>query len=48
VAKKGEVSIYEVQKANKPPIEDVCNALLSNSELKRAWSGCLPYPMNYE
>jgi len=34
MAKKGEVSIYEVQKANKPAIEDVCDAILTKLELK--------------
>ena len=34
MAKKGEVSIYEVQKANKPTIEEVCNAIITKPELK--------------
>jgi len=34
MAKKGEVSIYEVQKANKPAIEDICDAILTKLELK--------------
>ena len=41
MAKKGEVSVYEVQKANKPPIEDVCNTLLNIPELKEGMARLL-------
>ncbi|MCL2546283.1 MAG: hypothetical protein FWE06_03690 [Oscillospiraceae bacterium] len=34
MAKKGEVSIYEVQKANKPTIDDVCEQLLTDPVLR--------------
>ena len=34
MAKKGQESLYETQKASKPALEDVCNALISKPELK--------------
>jgi len=41
MAKKGQVSIYEAQKAGKPAIEDVCEQILTDPVLREGMTGLL-------
>ena len=41
MAKKGQISFFEVQKANKPKIEEICEQILTDSTLKNGMSRLL-------